>query len=41
MELEQKHTMEVPVPRLARMLKIADTASGMKDAIFGHKLAYS
>jgi hypothetical protein len=41
MELEQKQTIEMPVPRLARMLKIVDTASGRKDAIFGHKLAYS
>lgn len=41
MELDQKQTMEVPVPRLAQMLKIEDTASGMEDAIFGHKLAYS
>lgn len=42
MEPEQKQrTMEAPVPRLAQMLRIVDTASRMKDAIFGHKLAYS
>lgn len=42
MELEQKQrTREAPVPRLARMHKRVDTASRMKDAIFGHKLAYS
>lgn len=41
MELVQRQTMEVPVPRLAWMPKIVVTASGMKDAIFGHNLAYS
>lgn len=39
--VKKQRTMEVPVPRLARMLKIVATASRMKDAIFGHKLAYS